>query len=100
MKKEDFIRKITSRKFWMAVAEFVTALLIFLHKDESVAKEVGSLIMLAVTPSPICSPRAGRTPDAPIRSLKLNLPKNNTTPRQRGFIFFAYRFAYHLFNTV
>jgi hypothetical protein len=50
MKKEDWIRKLTSRKFWMAVAEFVTALLIFLHKDESLAKEVGSLIMLGVTP--------------------------------------------------
>ena len=50
MSKDDIIRKLTSRKFWMAVAEFVTALLIFLHKDESVAKEVGSLIMLAVTP--------------------------------------------------
>ena len=50
MEKIDWIRKLTSRKFWMAVAEFVTALLIFLHKDESVAKEVGSLIMLAVTP--------------------------------------------------
>ena len=50
MKKDDIIRKLTSRKFWMAVAEFVTALLIFLHKDESLAKEVGALIMLGVTP--------------------------------------------------
>lgn len=50
MNKNDIIRKLVSRKFWMAVAEFVTALLIFLHKDESVAKEIGALIMLGVTP--------------------------------------------------
>ncbi len=31
MKKEDLFRKLSSRKFWMAVAEFVTALLIFLR---------------------------------------------------------------------
>lgn len=50
MKSEDIIRKLTSRKFWMAVAEFVTALLIFMKKDTSVAQEVGALIMLGVTP--------------------------------------------------
>ena len=50
MKKEDLFRKLSSRKFWMAVAEFVTALLIFLREDASYAQEVGALIMLAVTP--------------------------------------------------
>lgn len=50
MKKTDVLRKITSRKFWMAVAEFITALLIFLKKDASMAQEVGALIMLGVTP--------------------------------------------------
>ncbi len=50
MKKEDILRKLTSRKFWMAVAQFVTALLIFLKKDASYAEEVGALIMLAVAP--------------------------------------------------
>ena len=50
MKKEELLRKATSRKFWMAVAEFVTALLIFLKKDATYAEEVGALIMLGVTP--------------------------------------------------
>ena len=34
----------------MCIAEFVTALLIFLKTDKSVAEEVGSLIMLGVAP--------------------------------------------------
>ena len=50
MKKEEFMRKVISRKFWMAVAEFVTAVLIFLKKDATYAEEVGALIMLGVTP--------------------------------------------------
>ena len=50
MKKDDLIRKLTSRKLWAAVAEFVTALLIFLKKDSSAAQEIGALIMLGVTP--------------------------------------------------
>jgi hypothetical protein len=50
MKKDDIIRKLTSRKFWMAVAEFVTALLIALKKDKTMAREIGSLIMLGAAP--------------------------------------------------
>ena len=50
MKKKDWARKLTSRKFWMAAAEFVTALLIFLKKDATQAQEVGALIMLAAAP--------------------------------------------------
>lgn len=50
MEKQDWLRKLTSRKFWAAVAEFVTALLIFLKKDSSTAQEIGALIMLGVTP--------------------------------------------------
>jgi len=50
MTKENIIRKLTSRKFWAAVAEFVAALLIFLKKDKSMAQEVAALIMLGVTP--------------------------------------------------
>ena len=48
--KETIIRKLTSRKFWAAIAEFVVALMIFLKKDASYAQEIGALIMLAVTP--------------------------------------------------
>lgn len=50
MEKNDWIRKLTSRKLWAAVAEFVAALLIFLKKDKSLAQEVASLIMLGVAP--------------------------------------------------
>ena len=50
MSKDDIIRKLTSRKFWMAVAEFVTALLIYLKKDASQAEALGALIMLAAAP--------------------------------------------------
>ena len=48
--KNDIFRKLTARKFWAAIAEFVVALLIFLKKDASYAQEIGALIMLAVTP--------------------------------------------------
>lgn len=50
MKKIDWIRKLTSRKLWAAIAEFVVALLLFLKKDKTVAQEVGALIMLGVAP--------------------------------------------------
>ena len=50
MTTQDWIRKLTSRKLWVCIAEFVTALLIFLKTDKSVAEEVGSLIMLGVAP--------------------------------------------------
>lgn len=50
MEKTQWIRKLSSRKFWMAVAEFVTALLIYLKKDASQAEALGALIMLAAAP--------------------------------------------------
>lgn len=43
--KIDWTRKLTSRKFWMAIIGFVTGLLIFLGKSESEAAQVGALIM-------------------------------------------------------
>lgn len=51
MEKTQWVRKLTSRKFWMAVAEFVTALLIYLKKDATQAESLGALIMLAVAPA-------------------------------------------------
>lgn len=50
MEKKDWVRKLTSRKLWAAVAEFVAALLIFLKKDKTLAQEAASLIMLGVAP--------------------------------------------------
>ena len=45
MTKEDIIRKLTSRKFWAAVAEFVTMLIIAMHGTQETATQVAALIM-------------------------------------------------------
>lgn len=45
MKKDDIIRKLTSRKFWLALASFVTMLMIYFGEDKSKAEEVAALIM-------------------------------------------------------
>ena len=45
MTKNDFIRKITSRKFWTAVAEFVTMLIIAFKGTQETATQVAALIM-------------------------------------------------------
>lgn len=45
MNKKDIIRKLTSRKFWLALASFVTMLLIYFGEDKSKAEEVAALIM-------------------------------------------------------
>ena len=41
----DWKRKLTSRKFWAAVADFVGMLLIALHVADSTAAQVTALIM-------------------------------------------------------
>lgn len=41
----DWKRKLTSRKFWAAVAEFVTMLMMAFHADKGTATEVAALIM-------------------------------------------------------
>lgn len=41
----DWKRKLTSRKLWLAVAGFVSGILIFLGHSESEAAQVASLIM-------------------------------------------------------
>lgn len=45
MSKRDFIRKITSRKFWLALASFVAMLIIYFTGDNSKAESVSALIM-------------------------------------------------------
>ena len=42
---EDMRRKLTSRKFWAAVAEFVTMLIIAFHGTQETATQVAALIM-------------------------------------------------------
>ena len=45
MVKIDWKRKLTSRKLWMAVAGFVSGILIFCGYSESEAAQVASLIL-------------------------------------------------------
>lgn len=49
MSKRDFIRKITSRKFWLALASFVAMLIIYFTGDNSKAESVSALIMAGAT---------------------------------------------------
>ena len=49
MTKEDIIRKLTSRKLWVAIVGFVTGLLIYFGKSEQDAAQVGALIMSAAS---------------------------------------------------
>ena len=45
MTKTDIIRKLTSRKFWMAVAAFVSGLLMAFGETAETAEAVAGLIM-------------------------------------------------------
>lgn len=45
MTKIDWVRKLTSRKFWLSVSGFVTMLMIFFKFSESDATQVAALIM-------------------------------------------------------
>lgn len=45
MKKEDWIRKLTSRKLWVAVAGFISGLMLAFGRTESEAATVGGLIL-------------------------------------------------------
>ena len=45
MEKIDWKRKLTSRKFWIAVAGFITLLLIFFNVPQATANHVAEIIM-------------------------------------------------------
>lgn len=49
MNKGNIIRKLTSRKFWLAIASFVSMLMIYLGAPESDAAQVASLVMAGAT---------------------------------------------------
>ena len=42
---DDIVRKLTSRKFWAAIAEFVTMLIVALNGNQETATKVAALIM-------------------------------------------------------
>lgn len=45
MKKIDWVRKLTSRKLWTAVASFVSMMIVAIGGTESIATQVTALIM-------------------------------------------------------
>ena len=47
--KIDWIRKLTSRKFWLAVASFVSMLVVAFGGSESESTQVAALIMAGAT---------------------------------------------------
>lgn len=49
MDKIDWKRKLTSRKFWVAVISFVTLLLIFFNVPQATATQVAEIIMAGAT---------------------------------------------------
>ena len=49
MRKDDIIRKLTSRKFWLAVAAFVTELIIAFKGDAELAETLSGMIMAGAT---------------------------------------------------
>lgn len=49
MNKIDWVRKLTSRKLWMAVVGFVTGLLIYLGQSAEQAEKLGALILSAAS---------------------------------------------------
>ena len=49
MKKIDWIRKLTSRKFWMALVGFVSTLLIAFNVDPGSVEQITSIIMSGAT---------------------------------------------------
>ena len=45
MTKEDWVRKLTSRKFWLALAGLITGIVGFLKQPTTDAESITSLIM-------------------------------------------------------
>ena len=49
MSREEIIRKLTSRKFWLAVAAFVTDLIVAFKGDAELAETLSGMIMAGAT---------------------------------------------------
>lgn len=45
MSKEDIIRKLTSRKFWVAVCSFIALLIVAVGHTEAEAAQITAIIM-------------------------------------------------------
>ena len=49
MNKQDIIRKLTSRKFWLAIAAFITELIVVFKGDAATAETISGMIMAGAT---------------------------------------------------
>ena len=49
MNKNDIIRKLTSRKFWLAIAAFITELIVAFKGDAGTAETISGMIMAGAT---------------------------------------------------
>lgn len=49
MNKIDWVRKLTSRKFWVALVGFVTALLLAFNVDNGTIEQIATIIMAFAT---------------------------------------------------
>ena len=49
MSKIDWVRKLTSRKFWLSIASFVSLLIVAFGVSETTATQVTSIIMAGAT---------------------------------------------------
>ena len=47
--KIDWKRKLTSRKFWLSIAAFVTMLIVYCTGDAEKAEKISALIMAGAT---------------------------------------------------
>ena len=47
--KIDWLRKLTSRKFWLSVTSFISMMVVFLGGSEDKATQVAALIMAGAT---------------------------------------------------
>ena len=47
--KIDWKRKLTSRKFWLAIATFITMLIVYFTGDTEKAEKISALIMAGST---------------------------------------------------
>jgi len=45
MTKEDWIRKLTSRKFWMAVANFIVNVILFVQSPSGSSERITALVL-------------------------------------------------------
>lgn len=49
MEKASIVRKLTSRKFWLSIASFVSMIVIATGGTESTASQIAALIMAGAT---------------------------------------------------